>query len=1484
MKPTRLPIIRPAFLHALTAAAISLPLAAQTLHWNEAPSGGLRDGTWDEATTTNWNSSPAGPPPADQAWPAPPVAAFTTAAFQKTEGGTVTVFGSVSAAGIRAGEGGAYTITGGTIARPGNILVVNVGTLGSGTLAIGSTIDAADLIKNGGGTLELTGTATGNLRAQGGLVTLSGNNLPDTAIADVLPGGELRLLGDETIGDLLIDGTLSGPGTLTASTYSLLDGAVIDGHLGEGTLFKSDPGIVTVNGTLGSNIVSVPGGTLVLSGNNLDDLAQTSTSGGATLQVDGADTVGSYLQTSNGSLTGSGILNAAFGATLNSGEVAGNLAGDTVSTGDVLVSGSTGGGSLDVTGGTLTLAGSSTNDTVNIGPGTTLLDQGDLGDTAEITNNNILTVDSIDTVGRYTQNAGAILNGSGSLTSASMAYINGGEIAGTLLGSAASSGTVLISGRTGGGTLGVRGGVLTLTGEAASPDIVVDQGATFVDQGDIGDTSMISNKGTLSVQVNDTVKGYTQLVDGLLEGPGTLTATGGSTVKGGEIAGTLLGDLNTQSIALISGTVGGGHWTLDNGQATLTGTSTHETIWIEGAARLYKQGDLSDTTALTNHGRLYMETDDTIGSYVQDQAGELHGPATLTVKNGATLNGGDIRGTLMGDVATTNASEISGTIGGGSLTVMGGLVGVSGTILSPEIFVRDGALWLGGDNVADTSTIDVFPRGAVHLAGDDTVGPVTIAGRIDGPGTLTAPVYTLLDGAVINGRLGEGVFDKQGAGIVEFSRSGTLGSDVVHVPAGTLLLSGTNLEATAILSNAPGSTIQLDGDQTVNTFTSSGILSGSGHLAATNGATLNDGEISGNLLADITSTGHVLVSGTIGGGFLDVTAGTLTITGTSTSDPVSIQPGATLVDMSPNALGDTADITNGGLLVLNGSETVGSYHNRTGASLQLDVTSPAILDRLVATTVTLDAASTLVLETTDLALGQMADIIDGAITGTFADINPQAGAGAALRYSFNPDDGTIQAIPAAPVAPKGSPTLFNLTENQTSAIGTAFEDTHIDPPGGGGNFRRVFYREIDPGNPDPALRWMEIPAAAATLGDTFALDLDPGLGRVPTAPGTQARLLSEAISAFQASYRPGPGPAGDPIVAAGPAGLAVANMLSPEVHQGMADHTELAMRAHLRAARNAASAGPIGDNGQIFATAHSSSAGATSAVNNASYDIQLHGLVAGLRYQVAPRIKVGALLGVDDASIEGALVDTDGCGITLGAFAEVEVDAASQTNLFGGLSIGRYDYDATRQSFGGPVFANGIGADAIELAIGIETVAYEQENLRVVPARRAALPRRIGRRLHRSRARRANVGRRLRHRFVPARNRRRRPARGPRVGNPNRPPRLRHRLQGLRQPHHRRLHRRRHPDERLRPGHRRRSSRPRPRRLVRRHRPTPPRPQLAHRVPQFVHHPQLDRTRRHHGVLSSRERQPPSLAPRRSRIRWNSGSAVAGFGRIRAQT
>jgi outer membrane autotransporter protein len=111
----------------------------------------------------------------------------------------------------------------------------------------------------------------------------------------------------------------------------------------------------------------------------------------------------------------------------------------------------------------------------------------------------------------------------------------------------------------------------------------------------------------------------------------------------------------------------------------------------------------------------------------------------------------------------------------------------------------------------------------------------------------------------------------------------------------------------------------------------------------------------------------------------------------------------------------------------------------------------------------------------------------------------------------------------------------------------------------------------------------------------------------------------------------------------------------------------------------------------------------------------MSGLTTGIRQDIQRRGSIGALLGVDDGSIEGGLIDTDASGVAVGVFGSYVLDEKRSTTVSASLSRGVYEFDAQRQSFQGPVMENEIDSHAWELAVGVRTLAYEKRDLRISP-------------------------------------------------------------------------------------------------------------------------------------------------------------------------
>ena len=154
--------------------------------------------------------------------------------------GNSDTVGSLALGGTLAGTG---TLTAATYTL--NNAVVNA-NLGAGTLTQAS------------GTSTLSGTAGATTVAVTGgtLVLGASNRLADAAAVTVGSGATLNMGAfTDTVGSLVLNGTLAGTGTLTAATYTL-NNAAANANLGAGALTQAS-GISMLNGTSGATTVAV---------------------------------------------------------------------------------------------------------------------------------------------------------------------------------------------------------------------------------------------------------------------------------------------------------------------------------------------------------------------------------------------------------------------------------------------------------------------------------------------------------------------------------------------------------------------------------------------------------------------------------------------------------------------------------------------------------------------------------------------------------------------------------------------------------------------------------------------------------------------------------------------------------------------------------------------------------------------------------------------------------------------------------------------------------------------------------------------------------------------------------------------------------------------------------------------------------------------------------------------------------------------------
>jgi autotransporter-associated beta strand protein len=372
------------------------------------------------------------------------------------------------------------------------------------------------LVKSGTGSLTLSGqnftTGVGRVALQGGALLLQGGN----AIANInvleTTSGTVSLLANETVGALL--GQATGTTQLNANTLSLAGvsfpatASTLGTITGTGGLTVNAPGLLQRFDTAltYSGATTITDGIFQLGAGNIIANASPVVLNGGTLSLQGFSDTVNTVSLQSGSITGTGTLTSISPFDVRSGDVSAVLAGlvalNKTTAGTVrLTAENTYLGSTTVSAGTLAVTGtgriSSTTNVVN--GGTLLADANAVPGSANL----------------FVSNGGR-LGVAGAITIGSLAQSSG------LLNANAVSARIDISGgyaQSGGST----GGTLDINA------------ATFSQSGG----ATIAAGTTVSSSGAQTFQGGT--IAGVLDGPGAVTISGGTTVVTGRVDAVTIG-------------------------------------------------------------------------------------------------------------------------------------------------------------------------------------------------------------------------------------------------------------------------------------------------------------------------------------------------------------------------------------------------------------------------------------------------------------------------------------------------------------------------------------------------------------------------------------------------------------------------------------------------------------------------------------------------------------------------------------------------------------------------------------------------------------------------------------------------------------------------------------------------------------------------------------------------------------------------------
>jgi autotransporter-associated beta strand protein len=489
-----------------------------------------------------------------------------TASFSVAAQSTVTLNGSgtlnLNPTALTISGGGTFS---GPIAGTGAI------TVSGGALKLSNTDSYSGATSVTGGSLEL---ASPGALATSSVSISTGATFTVDAGATITSTPNFTDNGTATFNNTAVGvGALNGAGTLnlTATALTVTNGGTFSGPIaGNGSLTVSGGAVILSNVNTYSGATGVTGGSLEIASPGSIASTSISVSLGASLTVDSGAAISSTANlTSNGTTNFTNTAQTI--ATLNgSGALNLNPTALTISGGGTFSGPISGSGAVTISGGTLEIAspGSIANTSVSVSPGASLtVDSGAAISSTTNLNNNGTT--------NFTNAAQTIatLNGSGTvnLNPTALAISNGGIFSGPISG----SGAVTISG----GTL-----ELASSGSIANTSVSVSSGASLqVDSGaTISSATNLTNNGTTSFA------GSAQSI-ATLNGSGTLNLNPTAlTIASG---GTFTGPIN-----------GPGTLTLTGGTLTLSGSASASALTVNASATLNINGSVTATPALVSNG------------------------------------------------------------------------------------------------------------------------------------------------------------------------------------------------------------------------------------------------------------------------------------------------------------------------------------------------------------------------------------------------------------------------------------------------------------------------------------------------------------------------------------------------------------------------------------------------------------------------------------------------------------------------------------------------------------------------------------------------------------------------------------------------------------------------------------------------------------------------------------------------------------------
>jgi autotransporter-associated beta strand protein len=669
----------------------------------------------------------------------------------------------------------------------------------------------------------------------------------------------------------------AGTTTMSGSTTTANDNinfGTSSAQLGTGTITVSgNVSARVINFTASSSNITLSGGNISLGTSSAITVTNSANTSAITQAISSNITLGASpaWTVNNGGTVGTATLSV-------SGNVLGGSYGLTKSgNGTLILSGAANSwnGSTNVSAGTMTLSGSlATIGVINVNDSV-----------LNITGNLTQTISG----GPRTLNLSQYANQNSTINVSGSGIFNAGN--GMLMGEESATGARSFINQSG-GTINANGSVF-MAGQNSTISV---SGGTF----NLGSSSLIMGVGT-SVSTNSTlsVNGTGTVAMGYLElGKWSRNATG-LTVNLGD--GTVGGNLSITNMSYGAG-AGSGATTINFNGGTLTTNGTFS--MATQAATVVKSGgaifNVVGATTFTVSNNL--TTDGTGGGLTKNGTGTLTLSGAKSYTGGTTINAGTLSITA-GAISSNITINSGGTLllanhnmlsGGGNMTINSGTLNLS-------IYAQGAGPSVANFNDATITGGGGFLRGVstYNFTGNTTWSNSAMD-------LLTAPTLNVISGtttlaSAFNISNGNANVTKSGNGTLVLSAANTYTSATI-LNAGTLNLTGNLSGGTAITTS--GSSVFTQGSASVISGTSSFTHNSTGTSTLAGSNTYN--------------------------GTTTINAGTLSVTGTTSSSAITINSGGNLT--GTGTVGAVTLNTGGTIGAGAGASTVGKL---TGASLTI---------------------------------------------------------------------------------------------------------------------------------------------------------------------------------------------------------------------------------------------------------------------------------------------------------------------------------------------------------------------------------------------------------------------------------------------------------------------------------------------------------------------------------------------------------------------